>query len=96
MQALKGRIAARPPDTVEEDVALSHRGHKLVWLETRQQHAIVGGSQSIGGERTIQALPKQGIHIRAQLELNEYELTVLHLACNARKDLIELRQIFEE
>ena len=95
-QGLQCRIASRPPDTVETDVAAGDRGAEAILAQTRQNDDKVAGSQAELGEGAIEPAAKQFGYIFTARKFDEDETAVTHLSSDPRKNHIVLRQIFVE
>ena len=95
-EAFERRVAARPADAVEHDVALADGGDELVEAETGQEDAVLGGVEAEHGEGAVEP-PAQALgHLVAMMRLDESKLAVANLARDARKNLVVLRQVFEQ
>lgn len=95
-QALQGRIASRPADAIEKNVALADRRDELLLIEAREEHAVLISPQAEGGKGPIEALAEKFGDTRAFLILYEDELAITGSAGYAWKHVIELGQIFEK
>src|SRR5216684_4278271 len=95
-ETLERRIAARPADAVEHDVALTHGSDKSLRSEPRQEHAMLGRAHAERCEGSVEPVAKQAGDVGSSGKFYEAELAIAHFARDAGKDGIELRQIFAE
>ena len=95
-EAFEGRVAARPADAVEHDVALADGGDELLQAETGQEDAMLGGVEAQGGKGAVEPLAHALGDTVAMLRGDEDELAIADLLRDPRENLVELRQIFEQ
>ena len=93
-QALQQRVAAGPAEAVEEDIGLADRGDEAGLVEAGQHHDMLLRVQPLRGKDFGEALKQQVGDLVAAAIADEGKLAVRHLARDARKDLVVLRQVF--
>src|SRR5216684_3246809 len=93
-QAFQDRVATRPSDAVEDDVALTDSRDEAVRRKSRQEDAMIFGVETDGFERAPEPASKHLGDAAAASELDKSELTVRNLGGNACKNFVKLRQIF--
>jgi hypothetical protein len=95
-QTFKRGVASRPTNTVEENVGQPHGRDELMKGRIRQEHTVLGASQPDRRKRAIQPFLEQFVRRSPVRKLDEDELAVAHLAGDASKHVIILRQVLVE